>query len=139
MSDGDNSLIAMTLERLNAKFDEVIDTIGDMKVTISNANSNNERFLDSIKHVHERIDHTAKDIEILKSHHAEIGCLPLKSATRLRDEQMKNLTTGIDSIAETIGSIKRDVDGLKIKIALWSGGISVGVSMISVFLKWFGK
>jgi len=139
MSDGDNSLIAMTLERLNAKFDEVIDTIGDMKVAISNTNSNNERFLDSIKHVHERIDHTAKDIEILKSHHAEIGCFPLKSATRLRDEQMKNLTSGIDSIAETIGSIKKDVDGLKIKIALWSGGISVGVSMISVFLKGFGK
>lgn len=139
MSDGDNSLIAMTLERLNAKFDDVIDTIGDMKVTISNANSNNERFLDSIKHVHERIDHTAKDIEILKSHHADIGCLPLKSATKLRDEQMKNLTAGIDSIAETIGGIKKDVDGLKIKIALWSGGISVGVSMISVFLKGFGK
>ena len=139
MSDGDNSLIAMTLERLNAKFDEVIDTIGEMKVTISNANSNNERFLDSIKHVHERIDHTTKDIEMLKSQHAEIGCFPLKSATRLRDEQMKNLTAGIDSIAETIGGIKRDVDGLKIKIALWSGGISVGVSMISVFLKGFGK
>lgn len=139
MSDGDNSLIAMTLERLNAKFDEVINTIGDMKVTISNANSNNERFLDSIKHVHERIDHTAKDIEILKSHHADIGCFPLKSATKLRDEQMKNLTAGIDSIAETIGGIKKDVDGLKIKIALWSGGISVGVSMISVFLKGFGK
>ena len=139
MSDGDHSLIAMTLERLNAKFDEVIDTIGEMKVTISNANSNNERFLDSIKHVHERIDHTSKDIEILKSHHAEIGCFPLKSATRLRDEQMKNLTVGIDSIAETIGSIKKDVDGLKIKIALWSGGISVGVSMISVFFKGLGK
>ena len=139
MSDGDHSLIAMTLERLNEKFDNVIDTIGDMKVAISNTNSNNERFLDSIKHVHERIDHTEKDIEILKSHHAEIGCFPLKSATRLRDEQMKNLTTGIDSIAETIGSIKKDVDGLKIKIALWSGGISVGVSMISVFFKGFGK
>ena len=139
MNDGDNSLIAMTLERLNAKFDEVIDTIGEMKVTISNANSNNERFLDSIKHVHERIDHTTKDIEILKSHHADIGCLPLKSATRLRDEQMKNLTSGIDSIAETIGSIKKDVDGLKIKIALWSGGISVGVSMISVLFKGLGK
>ena len=139
MSDGDHSLIAMTLERLNEKFDEVIDTIGDMKVAISNTNSNNERFLDSIKHVHERIDHTTKDIEILKSHHADIGCLPLKSATRLRDEQMKNLTTGIDSIAETIGSIKKDVDSLKIKIALWSGGISVGVSMVSVFLKGFGK
>ena len=41
MSDGDHSLIAMTLERLNAKFDDVIDTIGEMKVTISNANSNN--------------------------------------------------------------------------------------------------
>ena len=139
MSDGDHSLIAMTLERLNAKFDEVIDTIGEMKVSISQSNSNNERFLDSIKHVHERIDHTTKDIEILKHHHAEIGCFPLKSATRLRDEQMKNLTAGIDSIAETIGSIKKDVDGLKIKIALWSGGISVGVSMISVFLKGFGK
>ena len=139
MSDGDHSLIAMTLERLNAKFDEVIDTIGEMKVTISNANSNNERFLDSIKHVHERIDHASKDIETLKAQHAEIGCFPLKSATRLRDEQMKNLTTGIESIAETIGSIKKDVDGLKIKIALWSGGISVGVSMISVFLKGFGK
>ena len=139
MSDGDHSLIAMTLERLNAKFDDVIDTIGDMKVTISNTNSNNERFLDSIKHVHERIDHTAKDIEILKSHHADIGCLPLKSATRLRDEQMKNLTAGIDSIAETLIGIKKDVDGLKIKIALWSGGISVGVSMISVFFKGFGK
>ena len=139
MNDGDNSLIAVTLQRLNAKFDEVIDTIGDMKVAISNTNSNNERFLDSIKHVHERIDHNAKDIEILKSHHADIGCLPLKSATRLRDEQMKNLTTGIDSIAETISSIKKDVDGLKIKIALWSGGISVGVSMISMFLKGFGK
>ena len=139
MSGGDNSLITMTMERLNAKFDEVIDTIGDMKVTISNANSNNERFLDSIKHVHDRIDHTAKDIETLKAHHAEIGCFPLKSATRLRDEQMKNLTAGIDSIAETIGGIKKDVDGLKIKIALWSGGISVGVSMVSVFLKGFGK
>ena len=139
MSDGDNSLIAMTLERLNAKFDEVIDTIGEMKVTISNANSNNERFLDSIKHVHERIDHTTKDIEMLKSQHAEIGCFPLKSATRLRDEQMKNLIAGIDSIADTIGGIKKDVDGLKIKIALWSGGISVGVSMLSVFLKGFGK
>ena len=127
------------MERLNAKFDEVIDTIGEMKVTISNANSNNERFLDSIKHVHERIDHTAKDIEILKSHHAEIGCFPLKSATRLRDEQMKNLTAGIDSIADTLVGIKKDVDGLKIKIALWSGGISVGVSMVSVFLKGFGK
>ena len=139
MNDGDHSLIAMTMERLNAKFDEVIDTIGDMKVAISNTNSNNERFLDSIKHVHERIDHTSKDIEILKSQHADIGCLPLKSATKLRDEQMKNLTAGIDSIAETIGSIKKDVDGLKIKIALWSGGISVGVSMVSVFLKGFGK
>ena len=139
MNDGDHSLIAMTLERLNAKFDEVIDTIGEMKVSISQSNSNNERFLDSIKHVHDRIDHTAKDIEILKSHHAEIGCFPLKSATRLRDEQMKNLTTGIDSISETIGSIKRDVDGLKIKIALWSGGISVGVSMVSVFFKGLGK
>lgn len=139
MSDGDNSLIAMTLERLNAKFDEVIDTIGDMKVTISNTNSNNERFLDSIKHVHERIDHASKDIETLKAQHAEIGCFPLKSATMLRDEQMKNLTAGIDSIADTLVGIKKDVDGLKIKIALWSGGISVGVSMISVFLKGFGK
>ena len=127
------------MERLNAKFDEVIDTIGEMKVTISNANSNNERFLDSIKHVHERIDHTSKDVEMLKAQHAEIGCFPLKSATRLRDEQMKNLTSGIDSIAETLGGIKKDVDGLKIKIALWSGGISVGVSMISVFFKGFGK
>ena len=139
MNDGDHSLIAMTLERLNEKFDNVIDTIGEMKVTISNANSNNERFLDSIKHVHERIDHTAKDVETLKSHHAEIGCFPLKSATRLRDEQMKNLTAGIDSIAETLGGIKKDVDSLKIKIALWSGGISVGVSLVSVFFKGFGK
>ena len=139
MSDDNHSLISMTLERINAKFDEVIDTIGEMKVAISNTNSNNERFLDSIKHVHERIDHTTKDIETLKAQHADIGCLPLKSATKLRDEQMKNLTAGIDSIAETIGGIKRDVDGLKIKIALWSGGISVGVSMVSVFLKGFGK
>lgn len=139
MNEGDNSLIAMKLERLNVKFDEVINTIGDMKVVISNANSNNERFLDSIKHIHERIDHNTKDIEILKSHHADIGCLPLKSATRLRDEQMKNLVTGIDSIAETIGDIKKDVDGLKIKIALWSGGISVGVSMLSMFFKGLGK
>ena len=139
MNDGDNSLIAMTLERLNAKFDEVIDTIGDMKVTISNANSNNERFLDSIKHVHERIDHTTKDIEILKSHHADIGCLPLKSATKLRDEQMKNMLSGLEHMTTTLNDIKKDVDGLKIKIALWSGGISVGVSMVSVFLKGFGK
>lgn len=135
MNDGDNSLIAMTLERLNAKFDEVIDTIGDMKVTISNANSNNERFLDSIKHIHERIDNTTKDIEILKSHHADIGCLPLKSATRLRDEQMKNMFLGLEHMTTTLNDIKKDVDGLKIKIALWSGGISVGVSMISVFFK----
>lgn len=139
MNDNDHSLITMTMERLNAKFDEVIDTIGDMKVAISNTNVNNERFLDSIKHVHERIDHTAKDIETLKTHHAEIGCFPLKSATRLRDEQMKNLSGGIDSISETLNGIKKDVDGLKIKIALWSGGISVGVSMVSVFLKGFGK
>ena len=139
MSDGDHSLIAITLERINDKFDEVIDTIGEMKVTISNANINNERLLESIKHVHERIDHTSKDIETLKAQHAEIGCFPLKSATRLRDEQMKNLTAGIDSIAETIGGIKKDVDGLKIKIALWSGGISVGVSMLSVLFKGFGK
>lgn len=139
MSENDNSLIAMTMERLNAKFDEVIDTIGDMKVAISNTNVNNERFLDSIKHVHERIDNTARDIETLKTHHAEIGCFPLKSATRLRDEQMKNLSVGIDSISETLNGIKKDVDGLKIKIALWSGGISVGVSMVSVFLKGFGK
>lgn len=139
MNDGDNSLIAMTLERLNAKFDEVIDTIGDMKVTISNANSNNERFLDSIKHIHERIDNTTKDIEILKSHHADIGCLPLKSATRLRDEQMKNMFLGLEHMTTTLNDIKKDVDGLKIKIALWSGGISVGVSMISVFFKGLGK
>ena len=139
MSDGDHSLIAMTLERLNAKFDEVIDTIGEMKVTISNANSNNERFLDSIKHVHERIDHTTKDIETLKAQHAEIGCFPLKSATKLRDEQMKNMFSGLEHMTTTLNDIKKDVDGLKIKIALWSGGISVGVSMISVFLKWFGK
>ena len=139
MNDNDHSLIAMTMERLNAKFDEVIDTIGDMKVAISNTNVNNERFLDSIKHVHERIDHTTRDIETLKTHHAEIGCFPLKSATRLRDEQMKNLSVGIDSISETLNVIKKDVDGLKIKIALWSGGISVGVSMVSVFLKGFGK
>ena len=139
MSDGDNSLITMTMERLNAKFDEVIDTIGEMKVTISNANSNNERFLDSIKHIHERIDHASKDIEILKSHHADIGCLPLKSATRLRDEQMKNMFSGLEHMTNTLNDIKKDVDGLKIKIALWSGGISVGVSMISVFLKGLGK
>ena len=139
MNDGDNSLIAMTLERLNAKFDEVIDTIGEMKVTISNANSNNERFLDSIKHVHERIDHTSKDIETLKAQHADIGCLPLKSATKLRDEQMKNMLSGLDHMTTTLNDIKKDVDGLKIKIALWSGGISVGVSMVSVFLKGFGK
>ena len=139
MSDGDHSLIAMTLERLNAKFDDVIDTIGEMKVTISNANSNNERFLDSIKHVHERIDHTSKDIEILKNHHADIGCLPLKSATKLRDEQMKNMLSGLEHMTTTLNDIKKDVDGLKIKIALWSGGISVGVSMVSVFLKGFGK
>lgn len=139
MSDGDHSLIAMTLERLNAKFDDVIDTIGDMKVTISNSNSNNERFLDSIKHVHERIDHTTKDIEILKSHHADIGCLPLKSATKLRDEQMKNMFSGLEHMTTTLSDIKKDVDGLKIKIALWSGGISVGVSMISVFFKGLGK
>ena len=139
MSDVDNSLITMTMERLNAKFDEVIDTIGEMKVTISNANSNNERFLDSIKHIHERIDHASKDIEILKSHHADIGCLPLKSATRLRDEQMKNMFSGLEHMTNTLNDIKKDVDGLKIKIALWSGGISVGVSMISVFLKGLGK
>lgn len=139
MSENDNSLIAMTLERLNEKFDNVIDIIGEMRVAISHSNSNNERFIDSIKHVHERIDHTAKDIETLKTHHAEIGCFPLKSATRLRDEQMKNLSGGIDSISETLNGIKKDVDGLKIKIALWSGGISVGVSMVSVFLKGFGK
>ena len=139
MNDGDHSLITMTLERLNAKFDDVIDTVGDMKVAISNTNINNERFLDIIKHLHERIDHTAKDVETLKLHHTEIGCFPLKSATRLRDEQMKNLTVGINSISETLIGIKKDVDGLKIKIALWSGGISVGVSMISVFLKGFGK
>jgi len=139
MNDGDNSLIAVTLQRLNAKFDEVIDTIGDMKVAISNTNSNNERFLESIKHVHERIDHTAKDIEILKHHHADIGCLPLKSATKLRDEQLKNMLSGLENMTTTLNDIKRDVDGLKIKIALWSGGISVGVSMISMFLKGFGK
>ena len=139
MSDGDHSLIAMTLERLNAKFDEVIDTIGEMKVTISNANSNNERFLDSIKHVHERIDQTSKDIETLKAQHAEIGCFPLKSATRLRDEQLKNMFSGLENMTTTLNDIKKDVDGLKIKIALWSGGISVGVSMISVFFKGFGK
>ena len=139
MSGGDNSLITMTMERLNAKFDEVIDTIGEMKVTISNANSNNERFLDSIKHVHERIDHTTKDIETLKAQHAEIGCFPLKSATRLRDEQMKNLTAGIDSIADTLVGIKKDVDGLKIKIALWSGGISVCVWFVSFLLKGLWK
>ena len=139
MSGGDNSLITMTMERLNAKFDDVIDTIGEMKVTISNANSNNERFLDSIKHVHERIDHTSKDIEILKNHHADIGCLPLKSATKLRDEQMKNMLSGLEHMTTTLNDIKKDVDGLKIKIALWSGGISVGVSMVSVFLKGFGK
>ena len=139
MSGGDNSLITMTMERLNAKFDDVIDTIGEMKVTISNANSNNERFLDSIKHVHERIDHTSKDIEILKNHHSDIGCLPLKSATKLRDEQMKNMLSGLEHMTTTLNDIKKDVDGLKIKIALWSGGISVGVSMISVFFKGFGK
>lgn len=139
MNDNDHSLIAMTMERLNAKFDEVIDTIGDMKVAISNTNVNNERFLDSIKHVHERIDHTTKDIETLKTHHAEIGCFPLKSATRLRDEQMKNLSGGIDSISETLNGIKKDVDGLKIKIALWSGGISVGVWFVSFLLKGLWK
>ena len=139
MNDGDNSLIAMTLKGLNEKFDNVISTIGDMKVTISNTNINNERFLESIKHVHERIDHTAKDIEILKHHHADIGCLPLKSATKLRDEQLKNMLSGLENMTTTLNDIKRDVDGLKIKIALWSGGISVGVSMISMFLKGFGK
>ena len=139
MNDNDHSLIAMTMERLNAKFDEVIDTIGDMKVAISNTNVNNERFLDSIKHVHERIDNTTKDIEILKSHHADIGCLPLKSATKLRDEQMKNMLSGLEHMTTTLNDIKKDVDGLKIKIALWSGGISVGVSIVSVFFKGFGK
>ena len=139
MNDDNHSLISMTLERLTAKFDEVIDTIGDMKVALSNTNSNNERFLDSIKHVHERIDNASKDIETLKAQHAGIGCLPLKSATKLRDEQMKNMFSGLEHMTTTLNDIKKDVDGLKIKIALWSGGISVGVSMLSVFLKGFGK
>ena len=139
MSDNDNSLIAMTLERLNEKFDNVINIIGEMRVAISHSNSNNERFIDSIKHVHERIDNTAKDIETLKNHHADIGCLPLKSATKLRDEQLKNMLSGLEHMTTMLNEIKNDVDGLKIKIALWSGGISVGVSIVSVFFKGFGK
>lgn len=61
------------------------------------------------------------------------------TATLIRNEYTNQGTFGIDSIADTLGGIKKDVDGLKIKIALWSGGISVGVSMVSVFLKGFGK
>ena len=139
MGENDNSLIAMTLERLNDKFDSVIETISEMKLAINSINANNDRFIDSIKHIHERIDNTAKDLETLKGQHMNFGCQPLQAAVKLRDSQLGSVEKGLGTIDETIKEIKKDVDGLKYKIALYSGGISVLVTVAGMLFKGLGK
>jgi len=131
-SDNESTVIHMYIEGLNKKFDEVISSISELKVEISKSNANNERQMDSIKVL-------SKEVDELRTAHQGKGCMPLISAVNVRDEQVKHVNIEIEKLVKSFEKLDKDIESMKIKIALWSGGISVGVWFVSFLLKGLWK
>lgn len=124
----DNETTIHLYENLNNRFDDVIKTMNRLELSISTANSNTTRQMDTINTMQ-------KEISEIRVTHGNKGCVPLQ----VRGEHINNIKSEIDKIAKSLEKIDTDMDSLKIKIALWSGGISVGVWMISFLFKGMWK
>lgn len=131
-SDNDSTVIHMYIEGLNKKFDEVIQSISELKVSINQSNANNDRQMDAIKNI-------IKDVDEIKTTHNSKGCMPLQNAINVRGEHVNNIRSEMDKISKALEKIDTDIESMKIKIALWSGGISVGVWFVSFLLKGLWK
>lgn len=119
-------------ENFNNRFDDVIKTMNRLELSISTANSNTTRQMDAINIMQ-------KEISEIRGTHGNKGCMPLQNAINVRGEHINNIKSEIDKISKSLEKIDTDMDSLKIKIALWSGGISVGVWMISFLFKGLWK
>ena len=131
-AENETTVIHMYIEGLNKKFDEVITSITELKVSINQSNANNDRQMDAIKNI-------SKEVDELRLTHQSKGCMPLQNAVNVRDEQVKHVSIEIEKLVKSVDKIDKDIESMKIKIALWSGGISVGVWFISFLLKGLWK
>lgn len=131
-SENETTVIHMYIENLNKKFDEVIQSISELKVSINQSNANNDRQMDAIKNI-------SKEVDEIRTTHQNKGCMPLQGAINVRDEQVKHVNIEIDKLVKSVDKLDKDIESMKIKIALWSGGISVGVWFISFLLKGLWK
>lgn len=131
-AENETTVIHMYIEGLNKKFDEVITSITELKVSINQSNANNDRQMDAIKNI-------SKEVDELRLTHQSKGCMPLKNAVNVRDEQVKHVNIEIEKLVKSVDKIDKDIESMKIKIALWSGGISVGVWFVSFLLKGLWK
>ena len=131
-AENETTVIHMYIEGLNKKFDEVITSITELKVSINQSNANNDRQMDAIKNI-------SKEVDELRITHQGKGCMPLQGAINVRDEQVKHVNIEIEKLVKSVDKIDKDIESMKIKIALWSGGISVGVWFVSFLLKGLWK
>ena len=131
-AENETTVIHRYIEGLNKKFDEVISSITELKVSINQSNANNDRQMDAIKNI-------SKEVDELRLTHQSKGCMPLQGAINVRDEQVKHVNIEIEKLVKSFDKLDKDIEGMKIKIALWSGGISVGVWFVSFLLKGLWK
>jgi len=131
-ADNETTVIHMYIEGLNKKFDQVIDTMSELKISINQSNANNVRQMDAINNVQ-------KEMDALRIMHNTKGCMPLQNAVNVRDEQVKHVNIEIEKLVKSFEKLDKDIESMKIKIALWSGGISVGVWFVSFLLKGLWK
>jgi uncharacterized phage infection (PIP) family protein YhgE len=54
--ENETTVIHMYIEGLNKKFDEVITSITELKVSINQSNANNDRQMDAIKNISKEVD-----------------------------------------------------------------------------------
>ena len=131
-NDNESTVLHMYIEGLNKKFDEVINSITELKVSINQSNANNDRQMDAIKNI-------SKEVDELRLTHQSKGCMPLQNSVNVRDEQVKHVNIEIEKLVKSVDKLDKDIESMKIKIALWSGGISVGVWFVSFLLKGLWK
>lgn len=130
--ENETTVIHMYIEGLNKKFDEVITSITELKVSINQSNANNDRQMDAIKNI-------SKEVDELRLTHQSKGCMPLQNSVNVRDEQVKHVNIEIEKLVKSVDKLDKDIESMKIKIALWSGGISVGVWFVSFLLRGLWK
>lgn len=130
--ENETTVIYMYIESLNKKFDEVITSITELKVSINQSNANNDRQMDAIKNI-------SKEVDELRLTHQSKGCMPLQNSVNVRDEQVKHVNIEIEKLVKSFEKLYKDIESMKIKIAIWSGGISVSVWFISFLLKGLWK